>query len=352
MSQTDTKKMSRATKNSATFGQNDDGASAPQPSESGKDPASAPTLVLIDGHALFHRSFHAFPDEMSTVSGEPTNAVFGFARMLLDILRILKPEFMAVTFDRPTPTFRHKAFGPYKAHRPTLPDSMRAQFPRVREIVAAFNMPIYELDGFEADDVLGTLSLQAENQYVKTTIATGDLDTLQLVDDWVRVTFARSPRSGQFDFFDIAGVRERYGFAPVKLVDYKALVGDTSDNIPGVPGIGAKTATKLIEQFSTLEDILAHADEQTPRIRASLTEHAAQARHSKFLATIVRDAPVTLDLEATRALHYDPDRVLALFRELEFHSLVDRLPRRLDDLNIPSPLAAHGEGAGGEVRSP
>ncbi|HLJ81056.1 MAG TPA: DNA polymerase I [Ktedonobacterales bacterium] len=343
---------------------------------SGPD-ADAPTLVLIDGHALFHRSFHAFPDEMSTVSGEPTNAVFGFARMLLDVLRILKPDFMAVTFDRPTPTFRHKAFGPYKAHRPSLPDSMRAQFPRVREIVTAFNMPIYELDGFEADDLLGTLSLQAEKQQVKTTIATGDLDTLQLIDDWVRVTFARSPRSGQFDFFDTAAMRERYGFVPERLVDYKALVGDTSDNIPGVPGIGAKTAAKLIEQYATLENILDHADEQTPRIRASLTENADQARHSKFLATIVRDAPVSLDLESARALHYDPDRVLALFRTLEFHSLVDRLPRRrgepdsanaaetataaavpalipdIGDENGPasvSPLSPQGEGTG--MRSP
>ena len=289
---------------------------------------SAPVLVLIDGHALFHRSFHAFPDQMSTVTGEPTNAVFGFARMLLDVLRILKPDYMAVTFDRPTPTFRHKSFTAYKAHRPSLPDSMRAQFPRVREIVAAFNMPIYELDGYEADDLLGTLSLQAEQQHVKTIIATGDLDTLQLIDDWVRVTFARSPRRGEFEFFDKATVQERYGFAPEKLVDYKALVGDTSDNIPGVPAIGAKTATKLIEQYGTLEGILAHVDEQTPRIRASLVENAEQAKHSKFLATIVRDAPVSLDLEATRALHYDPDRVLALFRELEFHSLVDRLPRR------------------------
>jgi len=321
------------------------------PSDQGSGPGDgAPTLVLIDGHALFHRSFHAFPDAMSTVSGEPTNAVFGFARMLLDILRILKPEYMAVTFDRPTPTFRHKAYGPYKAHRPSLPDSMRAQFPRVREIVAAFNMPIYELDGFEADDLLGTLSLQAERQRVKTTIATGDLDTIQLVDEWVRVTFARSPRRGDFDFFDITAVRERYGFDPEKLVDYKALVGDTSDNIPGVPAIGAKTATKLIEQYGTLEAILAHAEEQAPRIRASLMEHADQARHSKFLATIVRDAPVSLDLEAARALHYDPDRVLALFRLLEFHSLVDRLPRRLGEPDSPAPLAAHEEGPG--VRFP
>lgn len=309
----------------------DSGAMQTTGANSAGDANTVPTLVLIDGHALYHRSFHAFPEEMSsTISGEATNAVFGFTRMLLDVLRIIHPEYLAVTFDRPTPTFRHTTYKPYKAHRPPLPEGLRAQFPRVREVVRAFNMPIYELDGFEADDLLGTLSLQAKQEHVRTVIATGDLDTLQLIDDWVRVTFARSPRRGEFEYFDREAVLQRYGFEPVRLVDYKALVGDTSDNIPGVPGIGQKTATKLIEQYETLEGILAHVDELAPRVKAALTEHAEQARQSKYLATIVRDAPVTLDLEAARALHYDPDRVLALFRELEFHSLVDKLPRRGD----------------------
>ena len=151
------------------------------------------SLVLIDGHALFHRSFHAFPDAMTTQDGHPTNAVYGFTRMLLDVLRIIRPDYLIVTFDRPTPTFRHKEFAPYKAQRPSLPETMRPQFPRIREVVQAFNIPIYELDGFEADDVLGTLARQAEAQGVLTTIATGDLDTLQLVDPLVRVTFARAP---------------------------------------------------------------------------------------------------------------------------------------------------------------
>ncbi|HST88239.1 MAG TPA: hypothetical protein VLJ14_07670, partial [Ktedonobacterales bacterium] len=191
-------------------------------------------LVLIDGHALYHRSFHAYDEKMTTISGEPTNAVFGFTRMLLDVLRIIHPEYLVVTFDRPTPTFRHRAYASYKAHRPPLPEHLRAQFPRVREIVSAFNIPIYERDGFEADDLLGTLSLQAEHLRVPTVIATGDLDTLQLIDDWVRVTFARSPKKGEFEYFDTAAVIARYGFVPERLTDYKALVGDTSDNIPGV----------------------------------------------------------------------------------------------------------------------
>ncbi len=299
-----------------------------QPRTENAASSARPTLVLIDGNALYHRSFHAFPEEISTSAGEPTNAVFGFARMILDVMRFIRPDYLAMTFDRPTPTFRHKAFGPYKAHRPPLPDALRAQWPRTREVVASFSMPVYELDGFEADDLLGTLSLQAERQQVRTVIATGDLDTLQLVDEWVRVTFARSPRRGEFEYFDVKAVEERYGFAPPRLVDYKALVGDKSDNIPGVPGVGEKTATKLIQQYGTLEEILAHLDALTGKTQASIREYEEQAKQSKYLATIVRDAPVTLDLDAAHALRYDPDTVLKLFRELEFHSLVDRLPRR------------------------
>ncbi len=288
--------------------------------------ASAPTLVLLDGHALFHRSFHAFPEEMSTTAGEPTNAIFGFTRMVLDVLKFINPEYLALTFDRPTPTFRHKAYGPYKAHRPPLPDAMRPQFKRVRDVISALNIPVYELDGFEADDLLGTLSLQAEKMRVRTVIATGDLDTIQLVDDWVRVTFARQPRSGQFDYYDVAAVEERYGFEPIRLVDYKSLVGDTSDNIPGVPGVGQKTATKLIQDYGTLESILEHVDELPPRARTSLLENRDQAIQSKYLATIVRDAPVTLDLEGAKALRYDIDHARRVLYELEFYSLADRLP--------------------------
>lgn len=305
------------------------GAPGAQTSPTTNDPATAPTLVLLDGHALFHRSFHAFPDEMTTSAGVPVNAVFGFARMLLDVLRIIHPEYLALAFDRPTPTFRHREFAAYKAHRPPLPDGMRAQFKTVRELVAAFAIPVYEIDGFEADDVLGTLARQATARHVRTVIATGDLDTLQLIDDWVRVTFARSPRSGGFEYFDIAAVEARYGFGPERVVDYKALVGDTSDNIPGVPGIGAKTATKLIQEYGTLEDILAHVADLPKRTQTLLTENREQALRSKHLATIVTDVPITLDLEGAHALSYDPDHVRRLFHELEFYSLVDRLPRRL-----------------------
>jgi DNA polymerase I len=306
--------------------------SQPQtPSPNGaSDPATSPTLVVLDGHALFHRSFHAFPEEMSTGAGVPVNAVYGFARMLLDVYRIIRPDYLVMTFDRPTPTFRHKAYVPYKAHRPSLPDGMRAQFKSVREVVAAFDMPIFEVDGYEADDLIGTLARQATAKRVRTVIATGDLDTLQLVDDWVRVTFARTPRRGEFEYFDVPAIIARYGFGPEHIVDYKALVGDTSDNIPGVPGVGAKTATKLIQEYGSLEEILAHLADLPARTRSLLEEHREQAIQSKYLATIVTDAPITLDLEAARALRYDPDRVMKIFHRFEFYSLVEKLPRRAD----------------------
>ncbi len=293
------------------------------------------TLTLLDGHALFHRAFHAYPEEMSTNEGEATNAVFVFTRILLDLIRYIKPEYIAVALDLPTPTIRHHDYAAYKAHRPSLPDSMRAQFPRVREIVQAFNIPIYEAAGYEADDVLGALAAQATAQHTDVVIVTGDLDTLQLINEHVRVTFARSPRRGDFEYFDIASVKARYGFEPARIVDYKSLVGDTSDNIPGVAGIGQKTATKLIQEYGTLENILDHLDELSPRVRANLTEHRQIAIQSKFLATIVTDVPVTLDLPSARALDYDPERVLRLFRELAFFSLVDRLPRRAEDESAP-----------------
>ena len=300
---------------------------------------AAPTLVLLDGHALFHRSFHAFPEEMSTTAGEPTNAIYGFTRMLLDVLRFVKPEYLALTFDRPTPTFRHKEYALYKAHRPSLPEGMRAQFAHIRGVVAAFNIPIYEIDGFEADDLLGTLSRQAEAERVRTVIATGDLDTLQLVDDWIRVTFARKPRQGEFEYFDRAAVEARYGFEPARVVDYKSLVGDTSDNIPGVPGIGQKTATKLIQEYGTLENILAHIEELPPRVKTTLAENRDQAVQSKHLATIVVDVPVTLDLPGARALNYDPDVARRVLYDLEFYSLADKLPRRLGEEDTPSVVA-------------
>ena len=284
-------------------------------------------LILIDGHAMIHRAFHAVPLEMATRSGETVNATYGFTTLLMKALNEEKPDYIIVTFDRPVPTFRHKQFSAYKATRPTMPDIMRPQFGRIREVVEAFGIPIYEKDGFEADDVLGTLSVQATQQDVETVIFTGDMDTLQLVDDHVMVKVAKRGISEVVEY-DEEEVKNRYtGVEPRQLPDFKGLVGDTSDNIPGVPGIGEKTASKLITSYGSLENVLEHVDELKPKEQRLLREHAEQARQSKYLATIVRDVPVQLDLEAARTGQANREKVLSIFRQLEFRTLIDRALR-------------------------
>ncbi len=274
---------------------------------------------------MIHRAFHAVPEDLTTSKGEVVNATFGFTSILIKELADIKPDYVAVTFDRPSPTFRHVEYAAYKAHRPALPDIMRPQFARIREIVEAFGIPIYERDGYEADDVIGTLSVQATRQGVDTVILTGDMDTLQLVNEHVRVKIAKRGISDITDY-GIAEVMERYGLPPEKLPDFKGLVGDTSDNIPGVPGIGPKTATKLLSEYGDVEGVLAHIDDLSPKEQRLLREQGAQALQSKHLATIALDAPVQLDLEACRAGQVRREQAVALFRELEFRTLVDKIP--------------------------
>ena len=293
-------------------------------------------LMIIDGNAMIHRAFHAIPEELTTRSGEPVNATFGFTTMLLKALNDIHPDYIAMTFDRPTPTFRHQQYVQYKAHRPTLPDNMRPQFGRIRQVVQAFGIPIYEMDGFEADDVLGTLSVQAVQQGIDVVILTGDMDTLQLVNEHVMVMAAKRGITDVTEY-DQAAVEARYGLPPKKLPDFKGLVGDKSDNIPGVPGIGEKTATKLINEYGDLEGILVHIDRLSPKEQRLLRDMADQARESKFLATIVLDVPVQLDLEASRRGQIQRDELLAIFRELEFRTLVDKIPGSSNNQeNIPS----------------
>src|SRR5579859_2732259 len=221
-------------------------------------------LMIVDGHAMIHRAFHAVPEDLTTSKGEVVNATFGFTSILIKELGDIRPDYIAVAFDRPSPTFRHVEYAAYKAHRPTLPDIMRPQFARIREVVEAFGIPIYEKDGFEADDVLGTLSVQATQQGVDTIILTGDMDTLQLVNEHVRVLVAKRGISETIEYNE-AAVINRYGLPPDKLPDFKGLVGDKSDNIPGVPGVGEKTATKLLVEYGDLEGVLAHVDDLTPK---------------------------------------------------------------------------------------
>ncbi|MGA9695186.1 MAG: DNA polymerase I [Dehalococcoidales bacterium] len=287
-----------------------------------------PLLVLFDGNGLIHRAFHALPPFTVRKTGEMVGAVYGFTSILLKAINDLKPTNYAVAFDRKAPTFRHLMYADYKATRPETPAELAGQFGRVRELVRAFDIPIFEMDGFEADDILGTLSKQAAAQGMDTVIVTGDADMMQLVTDKTKVFYPK-PRGtfGDADLYDAAAVLAKYEIGPEHIADYKALKGDPSDNIPGVKGIGEKTAVKLIQQFGGIEQIYQHLDEvKPPKLQALLRENTEIARQSKILTTIVTDAPVTLNMEATQASHFNRNKVVELFRELEFSSLLNKLP--------------------------
>ncbi len=288
-------------------------------------------LVLVDGHALAYRAFFALPiDAFSTSRGELTNAVYGFTRMLLRALEQEKPDYIAVTFDAGKETFRHQEFREYKAQRARMPEEMRDQMARIVEVIEALGIPIFEVEGYEADDLIGTLSKQAQELGVETFILTGDYDAFQLVSPQVKVLTTGGHRQpfSEARLFDEKALEEKYDFRPPLLVDYKALVGDASDNIPGTPGIGPKYATDLIKRYGTIEEIYEHLEEiELARVRKALVEGKEQAFLSKRLATIVTDVPITLDLEKCRTGDYDRDRVMEVFRGLEFRSLVDRLPK-------------------------
>jgi DNA polymerase-1 len=303
--------------------------------------AHASKLVLIDGHALAYRAYFALPPTLSTSKGELTNAVFGFTSMLLNVLRDEKPDYIAVTFDVGK-TFRHEEYKEYKAHRVKMPDEMRTQMARIQEIVRALSIPIIEVEGYEADDVLGTLAQKAEQEGVEILIVTGDTDTFQLIDEHTRVLTSRRAFSDTV-VYDQEGIEERYGLHPHQLIDYKALVGDTSDNIPGVRGVGEKTATRLLQRYGSVEEIYAHLDEvKSTRFRKALEQGRESAFLSKFLATIVTDVPAELDLEACRTSEFDQDKVKELFRELEFRTLLNRLPERERQAH-PQQLSMFGE---------
>ncbi len=295
--------------------------------------------MVVDGHAVVHRAFHAVRQELTTSRGELTNAVFGFTAILLKALQTERPDYWAVSFDRAAPTFRHESFAAYKAQRPAMPDPLREQFARVREVVAAFDIPIYEIDGFEADDVIGTLAKQATAQGVDTLIVTGDLDATQLVTPAVTVLTPRRAADDVY-LYDEAAVLERYGLRPDQIPDYKGLVGDTSDNIPGVRGVGEKTATKLLQQYETVEGIYAHLEELPEKQRKLLEPAREQALESKRLATIVTDVPIALDLAGCRIGEYDRANVVRLFVDLEFRSLIARIPEPSGTAPRATPIPA------------
>jgi len=294
------------------------------------------TVVLLDTNGLIYRAFYALP-YLTTATGRPTNAVYGLTAMVLKVLEEEKPAYIGAAFDRPAPTFRHKQFKAYKAHREAMPEDLRPQMALSKDVLNALRIPIFETDGFEAEDVIATIAAQALERGLNALIVSGDLDTLQLVRPGVRVMVTSRGISDTV-VYDEAKVRERYGFDPPQLPDYKSLRGDSSDNIPGVPGIGEKTASALIQQFGSVEALLDHVDQAPQKARAALAAARDQVLQSKQLATIVANAPIEIDWEALRRREPDRDRVEPLFRDLEFRVFLDRLR----GVAPPAPEAATG----------
>ncbi|MGB5059581.1 MAG: DNA polymerase I [Candidatus Promineifilaceae bacterium] len=288
-------------------------------------------LVLIDGHALAYRMFYALPLEaFTTKEGEPTNATYGFTRTLLDlILADNPPEYLAVSFDVGK-TFRDDIFTEYKGTREKMPDELALQIERIREVVRTLNIPVLELEGYEADDVLGTVAQQAKPHSVPVHIITGDRDLLQLVDADTRVELP-SRASQPPEIYDETAVIDKFGVRPNQIVDYKALVGDTSDNIPGVSGVGPKTAAKLLTQYDTLDNLYAHLGDIKGAMGQKLADGKDSAYLSQKLARIVTDAPIQLDIDACRTQDFEAAPVLEIFRDLEFRSLTTQLVDHLGD---------------------
>ena len=316
------------------------------PSALGEGEAGKPLLVILDSHGIIFRSYFALRDVLTVRrTGEPVAAVFGYANSILTVFNELRPTYVIAAWDASEQTFRKDLDERYKAQRPATPDDLIPQFDRVRQLLEAFRIPLVEKPGYEADDVLGTLATQAVEAGLDVVIVTLDNDIVQLVQPGVRVYMYR-PYQRDYVMYDVAAVRERFGFEPRQMIDYKALVGDTSDNITGVKGIGEKGAKALIEQFGSLDAMLARIEEIEPkRLRNALAEGVDEAQLSQELATIICDVPdVTLDLESSVLRDYDRQAVVDLFHELEFRSLVNRLPESSQPVSAQTQPAVAPDG--------
>ncbi|MFY9457439.1 MAG: DNA polymerase [Candidatus Spechtbacterales bacterium] len=319
-------------------------------------------LLILDANALVHRSFHALPD-FRTPKGELVNAVYGFTSILLRVLKEFEPEYVAAAFDVAGPTFRDEEYAEYKAKRVKAPDELYAQIPRIKEMLNAFNISVYEKEGFEADDVIGTIAALAQKKQTypltETIIASGDLDTLQLVDKHTKVY---TMRKGLTDtvLYDEEAVRKRFGgLTSGQMVDYKGLRGDPSDNIPGVIGVGEKTAIQLLSDFGSIVNLYKEIEKDTerakkikPGLRAKLVQHKDQAFFSRELVTIRKDVPIDFKLEDLLWNNYDHKEVERVLRELGFKSLLARLPKTITSITSPpAPLSLTRRGGigGGEV---
>ena len=283
-----------------------------------------PTLALLDGNSIAYRAFYALPEDLATTSGQVTNAVYGFTRMLIKLLGDHHPEGVAVAWDVSRKSFRTEQYPEYKAQREKAPDHFRSQLGLIDEVLQALKIPQVRLEGFEADDLIATITRRAVEDGWDVLIVTGDRDAFQLIDDNVKVLYTRRGITDTI-IADEDYVTDRYGIAPMQYVEYAALRGDTSDNLPGVPGVGEKTATKLLQAHGSLEGIFASLDEQTPRLRENLTAAREQVFLNRQLMQLVDDVDIDLEMDTLRRGEWEQSEVKKLFESLEFHSLWEDL---------------------------
>jgi DNA polymerase-1 len=296
-------------------------------------------FLFLDGNSMAYRAFFALPTSLATASGQVTNAAFGFTSMLINLLKDHKPDGIAVAFDRPERTFRHDLVPDYKLGRAEAPDILRQQMGLVRKVVETLKIPILEAPGYEADDVIATLATLARDRGDEVVVVTGDRDEFQLVEDpWVKVLYNLRGVS-DYLLLDEAGVQERTGVRPALYPQYAALRGDPSDNLPGVPGVGAKTAAKLINTYGDLDGVFANVEKNTPKLRESLIAHEEQVRRNATATPLIRDLPLDVDLDELRMGGWDPEAVRNLFRFLEFNTLYPRLQEAVGHQAAPPPPA-------------
>jgi len=283
-------------------------------------------VYLIDAMALAYRAYFAFIRQpLMNSKGENTSAVYGFVTFLNRILSQEFPDHIAVVFDTGKPTFRHKAYKEYKATRQKMPEDMITQIPVLKEVVRAYNIPVVELDGFEADDIIGTLAKQAERENALTFLVTPDKDFMQLVSDTTKI-YKPGKQGSDIEIVDIEGVKQKFGVSPDKVIDVLGLIGDASDNIPGVPGVGEKTAIPLIQKYGSIEELYRHLDEIPQKgLRAKLELNKELAFLSKHLVTIDINVPLSINFHSLKAEQRNTSKLMELFEALEFRSLLSKL---------------------------
>ncbi|GGN91954.1 DNA polymerase I [Saccharibacillus kuerlensis] len=283
-------------------------------------------LMMIDGNNLIYRAFYGITAPLQTADGRPTNAVYGFMLMLLRLLQDEKPTHILVTFDAGKTTFRHETFGEYKAGRQKTPPELSSQFPLLKELIEALGIKQYELTNYEADDIMGTLAKRADSEKCETVIVSGDQDVLQLASEYVRINLLKGKGVGDVLPHGPEQIKERFGLTPEQIIDLKGLMGDSSDNIPGVPGVGEKTALKLLHEYGSVENLLANTDKLKGKQKERIEENAESARMSKKLATIFCDVPLPIEWNELAYAGADREAAVPVLRKLQFNSLIEKIP--------------------------